>query len=186
MRYITSLILGFILASPTLSKASEVQQAKGDTRSNTITSSTSQVPRHRQTTLFYELGGMSLTLVNVNIDRRFKSGMDGLGWRAGIGYSFPSVTMPIGVNYLLGKRKHFFELGLGATFVLDFHASGSKSKERGFCLDVAGTSCLGYRYQPLSGKGFTWGAGFAPLLTREVKGWSFIPYIPCLRIGYTF
>jgi hypothetical protein len=62
------------------------------------------------------------------------------------------------INYLLGRRKHFLELGGGA--VLNTVTS------------ILPTASLGYRYFPR--KSFSCRAGLAfPLLAQASIGWTF-------------
>jgi hypothetical protein len=85
--------------------------------------------------VFLEVGGNGLG-ISVNYDARFAKVEKGLGFRAGIGF-FPGVriggdnstlfawptilSIPIGLNYLIGKAPNYFEAGLGATY---FYAKG--------------------------------------------------------------
>lgn len=75
--------------------------------------------------LSLELFGAHNT-IGLNYDRRFK-GNDGLGFRVGLGYGYSEssyfmflshsihdIAIPLEINYLLGKRRHKLELGLGA------------------------------------------------------------------------
>ena len=75
--------------------------------------------------LSLELFGAHNT-IGLNYNRRFK-GNDGLGFRVGLGYGYSEssyfmflshsihdIAIPLEINYLLGKRRHKLELGLGA------------------------------------------------------------------------
>ena len=147
--------------------------------------------------------------VGLNYDSRFK-GNDGFGFRIGLGYCFSqsqytalvkanncnlhAITAPMGINYLLGKKKHKLEVGLGASL-------GYYSKQTGdswqyvwdpFSNDEPGNSFgyfmfaeIGYRYQPTEGLmlrvGLTpsWNFGGKYGLDRQ---W----YYPFIGIGYSF
>ncbi len=147
--------------------------------------------------------------VGMVYDTRFK-GNDGFGFRIGVGYCFSqseytalvkandcnlhAITFPLGVNYLLGKKKHKLEIGLGASL-------GYYSKQTGdswqyvwdpFSDDEPGDSFgyfmfaeVGYRYQPVQGLmlrvGLTpsWNFGDKYGLDRQ---W----YYPYIGIGYSF
>ncbi len=57
---------------------------------------------------------------SVNFDMRFKKDEnDGFGFRAGVGNSFildeNIMTIPLGVNYVFGKRKHGLLAGVNGT-----------------------------------------------------------------------
>lgn len=134
-----------------------------------------------QTTVFTELGGMGASILSLHLEQRLGKKPSGFGFRAGAGLTFPAITIPVGVNYLLGRRKHFLELGLGSTLIIDLHAGQGKRKQP----NVAITSSLGYRYQKPEG-GISWGVGISPLYSKEGNCWEFVPYIPYLRLGYTF
>ena len=137
-----------------------------------------------------------------NYDTRFKNRQDGLGGRAGISYFASSedklFTVPIVINYLLGKEGKYFEVGAGATFYnlnsdgyADFfgrkdyfylnpdgtYPAAVRSTETG----VYGSLNFGYRYQPVNG-GFSFRGGFSPIFSSH----EFIPYWPYLSFGYSF
>jgi hypothetical protein len=95
--------------------------------------------------------------LSLNYDMRLKPDRkDGFGFRAGLGY-IPDeyagdwTLLPLGVNYVLGQRKHGFEMGLGVTF---FHnASGENfftdlyDDEPRRKITSAEIFNVGYRYQ---------------------------------------
>jgi hypothetical protein len=151
-----------------------------------ISSSSAQeapVAAKRAQNVFVEIGGQGL-LFTANYDTRFSNKRNGLGGRAGIGYISIDgdnvTTVPISMNYLLGQGKHFFEVGLGATFIgtsdgtsviLDDDTEGS----------VLGTMSFSYRLQPVD-SGFAFRAGLTPIFNSR----SFIPYFAGLSLGYTF
>ena len=136
------------------------------------------------------MGGSLLTL---NGDIRFQRKLNSFGARVGIGYSNISgenvLTVPLMVNYLLGKNGKYFELGAGATIVNmegrlygDRYvalAPGSNTIDKK--ISTFGILNLGYRRQPLYG-GFLFRAGFSPVFGEDY----FIPYIPYLSFGYSF
>lgn len=135
--------------------------------------------------VFLEGLGPSL-IVGLNYDTRFSNRRDGLGGRAGLGYFAAGgnnlLTIPVMLNYLLGKEKHYFEVGLGATFATGAiedigFTDSNKTKGSNFI----GTSVFGYRYQPLD-NGFQFRAGFSPVFGNGY----FIPYWPYLSVGYSF
>jgi hypothetical protein len=81
--------------------------------------------------VFLELGGNGLGF-SANFDARFTKAEKGLGFRAGFGFlpgvsiggnddptffSWPTIlSIPVGLNFLLGKAPNYFEVGLGATY----------------------------------------------------------------------
>lgn len=130
---------------------------------------------------YVELLGNGL-IFSANYDMRFNKSVDGsgLGGRLGIGYvgggdaGGSVVTVPVMVNYLLGKDGKYFEIGGGVTYV-----AGSADFGDGFEDTVIGTLSFQYRRQPVDG-GFMWKIGFTPILASG----TFIPYWPGVSIGY--
>jgi hypothetical protein len=123
--------------------------------------------QHRGKGVYAELGGQSIVL-SVNYDTRLLQSNKGFGMRAGVGtvfdpYSF-GFTVPVGLNYLLGKDRNFLELGVGATYV-HFQDKNQDSwfnfRKENF---VATNTWVGYRYQPPQ-KGVTFRAGICPFFT---------------------
>lgn len=119
-----------------------------------------------------------------------------LGLRAGVSFITYKVsnaegsgnlllaTMPLLASYYIGPPRHKLELGLGATliyFSASSDATGTKFEGSGTGLGVAAAGVVGYRYLP-EGRGFTFGAGFTPLL-RAAKG--FLPWGGA-SAGYAF
>jgi hypothetical protein len=131
----------------------------------------------RAQNFFVEIGGQGL-LFTANYDTRFKKARNGLGGRVGIGYFAADgdniTTVPLSLNYLLGKDKHLFEIGLGATFG---NATLFGSNEN----NVFGTMSFTYRVQPVD-SGFSFRAGLTPIFSGDF----FIPYFGGLSIGYSF
>ena len=145
--------------------------------------STSSGNEKRAQNVFVELGGQGL-LFTANYDTRFSKRRDGLGGRAGIGYisigGDHATTVPFSMNYLLGKGRHFFEMGLGVTVLA---TSGS---DNSFLFDennsnILGTMSFSYRLQPVD-TGFSYRAGLTPLFNKNF----FIPYYAGLSLGYSF
>ncbi len=92
---------------------------------------------NRAQSVFVEVGGNGL-LLSANYDTRFLRRQNGLGARVGIGYladpfgDADGLTFPLGLNYLFGKNRNYFELGAGATIYnlngnsfFDVNASGT-------------------------------------------------------------
>ena len=131
-------------------------------------------------------------LFTFNFDARFIKKENGIGFRVGVGgtplgtlgYSCNrgfQLSIPIGINYLLGKNKYLLELGAGAVPTL---VGGTKV----FCLPTPGSKkdffsdetsnywylLAGYRYQPVRKKGITYRVFISPLLQKDfpLKFWG--------------
>lgn len=143
----------------------------------------------RAQNVYFEAFGPGVTY-SFNYDTRFQKTKNGLGGR--IGASYVSVdgssifTLPVGLNYLLGKNGNYFEMGLGATF-LSINGNEDGGDNEIFFYEgeknstVIGNMTFGYRRQPVDG-GFSFRAGFAPVFGSG----SFIPYWPYIGFGYAF
>lgn len=104
-------------------------------------------------------------LISVNYDMRLKKGVpNGLGVRGGIGggslegtsqdgdyIDLSMITIPLGVNYLIGSKRSFFEAGLGITPIYvnanTVILEGDLYSGTGW--GVLGFLNLGYRFQPI-------------------------------------
>lgn len=129
--------------------------------------------------VYAEIGGPGLA--SINFDTRFGRSESGIGGRIGVGgFSVDGdgiVTIPIGLNYLIGKdHKNYFELGAGVTplFLSGKDISGNFSS-------TFGHLWIGYRLQPQNG-GFTFRAGICPIFGNGF----FVPYYAGLSFGYKF
>lgn len=168
IRITSCLVLFFLL----------INNAKGqESRSESLGS------EKRAQNIFVELGGQGL-LFTANYDTRFSKRRDGLGGRVGIGYIAAdgdnATTVPLSLNYLLGKGKHFFEMGLGATLL------ATKASDHSFVFNdndsyIIGTMSFSYRLQPVD-RGFSFRAGLTPVFNKDF----FIPYYAGLSLGYSF
>jgi hypothetical protein len=136
-------------------------------------------------TIFVELAGPGLA--SLNYDMRFTKSEKGIGGRIGIGgFTIgPSgdrvsiLTIPIGINYLLGKdEKNYFELGAGFTpiFLKETFSSSSDKFQSSF-----GHLNFGYRLQPKNG-GFLFRASINPIFSSE----GFYPLFGGISFGYKF
>ncbi|WP_185974325.1 hypothetical protein [Litoribacter populi] len=154
--------------------------------------------------VYVELGGAGLPY-SVNYDFRFdRERVDSWGMRVGIGgwalnqgenSSTSVLTIPVQINRLLGRQKHFFEIGAGATFVRyrDTYTQwyGNQSVQTrtnwDFILDTGdtpalmGTLNLGYRRVPVDG-GFTFKANLNPIFNHN----GFWPLWFGIGFGYAF
>ena len=146
--------------------------------------------KHRKV-VFAELAGNGLTLT-ANYDMRLKRNRnDGFGFRAGAGmvpdkYFDDYITVPLGINYIVGQRKHGFESGLGITllynvsgnenFFIDLDADEAHPK-----LTSAEMLTIGYRYQAT--RGLMLRATNSFMYTG--KGYFYPPFWPGISIGYS-
>ena len=135
---------------------------------------------------YAEIGGPGLA--SVNFDTRFAKKEDGFGGRIGIGgFSVGDgvgdhvgiVTIPVGLNYLVGKdHKNYFELGVGFTYVGGKASAGDGSANFNSSF---GNITLGYRLAPERG-GFFFKAEITPVFGDGF----FIPYFAGIGFGYKF
>ncbi|MDO4771335.1 hypothetical protein [Porphyromonas sp.] len=141
---------------------------------------------------FVEAGGAGVSFLSFNFESRFAHQLNGLGARVGASFlSFSEervFTLPVQLNYLLGSRGKYFEMGIGATL---FYGYSDPSSSLGGITDqknyfnILGTTTFGYRYQPVKG-GFMFRVGFSPLFLHEEGEFIFVPYMPYLSFGYSF
>lgn len=138
---------------------------------------------------FFELGGSAITY-SMNYETRFGATNRGLGARVGIGFSsltaVDCITVPIVVNYMLGKKngKNYLELGAGYTYADLRESENFKVNDETVMFE--GTSFMNlslmyHRHPPLGG--FMWKIGFTPLLGNFSDGRVFLPYLG-LAFGY--
>ncbi|MES1214661.1 MAG: hypothetical protein ABUT20_04010, partial [Bacteroidota bacterium] len=106
---------------------------------------------------------------------------NGLGIRIGIGGAAVNgegfFAVPVQLNYLLGTRGKYFEIGGGVT-----HAPGIDIFDNG--TSTYGTLTLGFRKQPLGRKGFCFRVAFTPLI-GFAEGGTFLPFAG-VSWGYRF
>ena len=129
---------------------------------------------------YVEIGGPGL--LSANFDMRFTNKENGIGFRVGVGaFSISGIsvfTVPLGLNYLIGKKNNFFEIGAGYTYM---NANATlKSKSKNFNTSF-GNATIGYRYAPAKG-GFFFKAELTPIFG---SGFT-IPYFGGLGFGYKF
>ena len=65
--------------------------------------------------------GGSGPILSVNYDRRFQRKVNGFGFAAGLGFYGVSgvsiFSVPVSIDYLLGRNFHFMEIAAGTTFI---------------------------------------------------------------------
>jgi len=102
---------------------------------------------------------------SINYDTRFNAKGSGLGARVGIGFMPPIFnftqyhTIPVAVNYLVGKAPYYLELSAGVTYILMNKEDKTPSSK-----DVLFYPSFGYRYQQKNG-GFTARISICPITT---------------------
>ncbi|WP_194774333.1 hypothetical protein [Pararhodonellum marinum] len=141
--------------------------------------------RTRSQGVFVELLGNGL-LYSFNYDTRFNQSYTGLGGRVGLSYLAVDgtnlTTVPVVLNYLLGKDKHLFEVGIGTTFVAAADRTNvGPISEANRGSTFIGTMSLGYRLEPRDG-GFMFRAGITPIFDSS----NFFPFWPQVSFGYAF
>ncbi len=145
--------------------------------------------------VFVEVLGNGL-LATLNYDTRLnKNRQDGLGLRIGVGglsvsgtsdagvsVSAGVVTIPLELNYLMGKKRSAFEIGAGLTpLILSAKLKTDNDRISGTGSSVNGVISFGYRYQPLN-KGFLFKLDWSPIFNSI----GFSPAWFGISFGYSF
>ena len=136
--------------------------------------------------VYAEIGGPGLA--SANFDMRFKKEEAGLGFRVGIGgFSLSDgfgdrvgiLTVPVGLNYLIGKdQKNYFEVGVGFTYL---NGTAESEFDSDNFSSSFGNLTLGYRLAPAKG-GFFFKAQITPVFGSGF----FVPYWGGIAFGYKF
>ena len=157
---------------------------------NTTRDSADITPPPARQAIYAEIGGAGVVL-SLNYDTRLTKKEGGLGVRGGIGYSCSStpsfLTVPVGLNYLLGRKGNFLELGAGLSYL---HVTNNRGYDylplanKAFYKDQTDllfeTLNIGYRRQS-SKTGLNFRIGLAPIFGEGVHGVG-----GYLGIGYSF
>lgn len=139
----------------------------------------------RAQNLFFELGGQGLQY-SVNYDTRFSDRRNGFGGRIGLGF-FTSkgnkiANIPLSLNYLLGKGRHFAEFGVGTSVLLS-NSSGPPAP--GYFPPAKSivyyTTNMSYRFQPIH-KGIFLQTGVGPVFNTNFE----LVFYFGIGLGYTF
>ncbi len=165
-----SLFVSFLFAQKDTVQLREIQK-------NTKVIITDRPPQ----ALYIQVGG-SAPLFSANYDRRFGKRVDGAGFAVGVGFYGESgvsiFSIPVSINYLIGRSNHFIELAGGATYITAkesiFGSSDNSSSLVFFHINA------GYRYQPTKG-GFFVRVGFSPIFTTDGYFTSFY-----IGLGHNF
>lgn len=128
---------------------------------------------------FIEFGGAGSAL-SAQFDQRFYADRnDGLGFRAGLGNYNDVISIPLGLNYIFGKKRSGLELGLGLTTFFNLEKDND-SFEKDNSVGLSSLFTIGYRLQSYN--------GFMLRLNSSViydfDGNGIFPYYPGLSIGY--
>ena len=130
--------------------------------------------------LYIQIGG-SAPLFSANYDRRFGKRVNGAGFAAGIGFYGESgisiLSIPVSINYLIGRSNNFIELAGGATYISAKESLFGSSDNTSLIFYHINA---GYRYQPTKG-GFFVRGGFSPIFTLDGYFTSFY-----LGLGHNF
>jgi hypothetical protein len=160
--YLLLLAVMLLAWSNTFSQVDTVKLKKSETEKKTLIV-TDRPPQ----AVYFGLGGSGL-IFSGNYDRRFGKRLNGPGFATGLGLFFGGgltvFTVPVSLNYLAGRKNHFFELAGGTTFVtgtIDWGDGWGSESGSGFIWHIN----AGYRYQPAAG-GFFFRAGFCPLFAQ--------------------
>ncbi len=95
---------------------------------------------------------------------------------SGFSYNNTALTIPLGLNVMLGKGNRYFDVGAGITYVKD--NGGELSQEYS---PITGSLNFSFRYQPLGG-GVMFKVGISPIFTNDY----FDPFRPGLAVGYSW
>ena len=143
--------------------------------------------------------------VGVSYDARFK-GDSGWGFAAGVGYGFGlsnwfeshGVGVPLEINYLAGRRKHFFEAGVGMSNGVYFDKITESSTVTmpdgswGILPEEHGKTQWGQflyanvGYRLLTDNGLVFRCGLNPSYGFGKYGLSKSVFYPYFSLGYSF
>ena len=100
-------------------------------------------------------------MLNTSYDMRFGKQRNGLGGRIGFGAAplVNALQVPLEMNYLLGQRKHYIEIG--ACAIAGIGRSDSPGSKRTFGIGFS-VPTLGYRFQ--HAKGIIGKIGYSPIV----------------------
>ncbi len=141
-------------------------------------------------TIFFELFGPGMA-VSINYDRRLDRSNHGHGFRIGFsGYATDYASflaLPIGYNYLFGKNRSFFEIGINYVYCSKgFYPLSSSIESDERTKNNFGMFTFAYRRQPTD-SGFNFRIGANPAFGFYKSGdFYFWPYFIGVSFGYTF
>jgi hypothetical protein len=139
---------------------------------------------YRAQAIYMEMLGNGITY-SFNYDIRFMESQKGPGARVGLsGFDVGNVevySFPVMVNYLLGNKNKYFEIGVGGTYYNANLRFLIRELPRN---GVVGTMVFGYRYQPIDGMLFK--ASLTPVFGSVSGDFFFFPYYVGFSLGYSF
>jgi hypothetical protein len=146
---------------------------------------TTLLSAQRASSIFLELGGNGV-FYSVNYDTRFADKPNGLGMKIGGAVMYGNDAgyfVPASLNYLIGKQKHFLEIGSGGVGIFYKNSAGNATQR------VFPTATLVYRYQPIE-RGFLFRIGLAPVFAPQENN-SYLSakifwLLPGVSLGYKF
>lgn len=122
--------------------------------------------------IYFELGGPGI-IYSFNYDGRFGKHENGIGMRVGMGGAAIDgngyFALPVQINYLIGTKGKYFEIGGGVTYAPGLELFDSENP-------TYGTLAFGFRKQPLGKKGFAFRVAFTPIIGFGEDGPSFLPF----------
>lgn len=136
-----------------------------------------------QSTKAVYLEGLGSGIVySINYDQRFGSEVDGLGFRAGVGFVYAQsdviISVPVLLNYLTGTNAHHLELGLGGSF---YRFPDSIIGDYDYETIFGATGNVGYRWSPPEG-GFMFRVTWTPIIGNEIT----LILFGGIGVGYSF
>ncbi len=130
--------------------------------------------------VYFQILGPS-PIFSVNYDRRFGKQVNGAGFCAGVGYfgelGISMFSIPVSLNYLIGRSNSFIEFAGGGTYVT---AQTSLFSDNQSASGMLYHLSAGYRHQPTKG-GFFFRGGVYVLFAQ---GESLT--LPYLGFGHNF
>lgn len=168
---------------------------------STENTTTTSHEREQQRQIYFEMGGKSISYFSISYDTRLSKRLNGLGWSAGLSYmplniSSFYINLPVGINALIGKKKHFLELGAGATVTMYLALKGGRHPNPAFydtirektetSFTLLPTTTIGYRYEPVN-RGISFSIGATPIfIPKEISPSYPVFPLPYIRLGYSF
>lgn len=121
-----------------------------------------QVFDRRGQAIYVELMGNGL-IYSLNYESRFTAKTGGIGGRIGISHFGDALSVPILLNYLIGKKdsNKFFEIGAGITYLN--YTEPYEIGDRTFEEQTLATFSIMFRRHPRYGK-WMWKVGLTPVI----------------------
>jgi hypothetical protein len=161
----TALIIVFVFLLNALSASAQVDTIRLKQAETPKVVVTDRPPQ----AAYFQFGG-SGPIFSVNYDRRFRNRVNGAGFAVGLGFygetGLSIFSIPVSLNYLIGRLDHFIEIAGGTTFVT---AQGSLFNSSTSGSGFIHHANLGYRYQRATG-GFFLRGGISPLFVFSSGG----------------